>query len=242
MKTVTTTRLPSLSERLNEKFDSVTFSAHGPFSVRADDLVLDFSPALDFRDPHHRILSMSGGYQSTRRPAFVRVILSVQGAFHPDCFETDVWVIEDLGLIELGGKIEIDLAPDALFHLVFAEPHETTCKVPVNEAHIHITLPDSEHGWSCSNPGVTIAADADLPRIALLHAIAPTISVKHHPPSPLCRMSGEIPARMVGGGAARDDLKISLPLSDCPLGLVRVKVHPMEDHLLKPEVLLRSTL
>jgi hypothetical protein len=96
----------------------------------------------------------------------VRVILSVAGTFHPDCEESSAWVIQDLGLIELGGTIDIDIARDATFHLTFAEPIETTVEVPVDGQRFRITLPKSEHGWSCSDERYAIATDQDLPNMA----------------------------------------------------------------------------
>lgn len=240
MNATHTTMSPCLAERLNQGVQSFAFHAQRPFRVVADDLVLRFSPAVDFRNPHHRTLSLSGGEQSTRRPAYVRVMLSVAGTFHPDCEESCAWVIQDLGLIELGGTIDLEIARDATFHLAFAEPTETAVEVPVDGQRLRITLPKSEHGWSCSDQRYAIVADHDLPNLALLKARALPVPAGRNPPSPLRRTSGHIRAIMVGGGAKREPLNISLPLSKCPLGLVRIDVY-QESGLLERR-LQRSTL
>lgn len=223
MNAIETTTPASLSERLNQTFQSITVRARGPCSVRADDLVFDLSPTLDFREPHHRRLFLSGGLKTTRRPACVRVILSVEGKFHPYCDAADVWCIEDLGLIELGGKIDIDLVPEATFQLAFAEHSQTSAQVPVGEQVLKITLPNGEQKWSCGNPVFAIAADPDIPTLALLQTTRRPMPV----PEPILqtppRLGGRIPLYMLGGGANREPLKISLPLADCPLGLVRVQ-------------------
>jgi len=240
MNAIHTPPLSTLSERLNQKFQSVTFRAHGPFSVRADDLVLDLSPALDYRDPCHRTLGLSGGFQSIRRPAFVRVILSVSGAFHPDCDEPDVWVIEDLGLIELGDATDIDIAGDATFHLAFAEPLETSVEVTVDGQRHRVTLPGSEHGWSCDNPGIAIAADADLPKMALVTTRTLPRPLPPDQTGASRKISGKIVPRMLGGGAKMPPLTVRLKLDECPLGLVRIEVW-QKTGLLGKQVL-RSTL
>jgi|GEM_PF-2975612 len=240
MNATPTTTLPRLAERLNRSIQSSAFHAQRPFRVDADDLVLRFSPVVDFRDPYHRTLALSGGEQSTRRPAYVRVILSVAGTFHLDCEESGAWVIQDLGLIELGGTIDLEIARDATFHLTFAEPAETTVDVPVDGQLFRFTLPKSEHGWSCSDERYAIAADQDLPNMALVKTRALQVPARRNLPAPPRQTSGHIPARMVGGGANREPLAISVPLSDCPLGLVRIDVH--QDSGLLERRVLRSTL
>lgn len=240
MNATHTTTSPRLAERLNRSVQSCIFRAQRPFRVDADDLVLRLSPAVDFRDPHHRTLSLSGGEQSTRRPAYVRVILSVAGTFHPDCEESSAWVIQDLGLIELGGTVDIDIARDATFHLTFAEPIETTVEVPVDGQRFRITLPKSEHGWSCSDERYAIATDQDLPNMALVKTRALPVPAGRNPPAVPIQTSGYIPPRMVGGGANREPLTVRALLSDCPLGLVRIDVY--QDSGLLERRVLRSSL
>jgi hypothetical protein len=80
------------------------------------------------------------------------VILSVSGDFHRHCDEPNAWVIEDLGLLELGGSIDIHIAPEAEFRLVFMEPMGTSCEVPVGGGQSYsVTLTASGRGWYISD-------------------------------------------------------------------------------------------
>lgn len=239
MTSINTPASSGLSGRLNQALGSVSFRAAGPFSLRAGDLVLDFTPAWDFRDINHRRLSLSGGYGSILRPAYVRVILSVSGAFHPACDEPNVWVIEDLGLLELGGSIDIDIAPEAEFRLVFVEPVGTSCEVPVDGGQsCRVTLPGSARGWSVSDRRFVIRADSEMSGMAY---VAAAVAVSPVNALPVRRVSGRIEVSMVGGDVRREPVRISpLPLTDCPLGLVKLVVYGAGTLLERP--ILKQTL
>ena len=240
MNATETTMPASLSERLNQKFHCITLRARGPCSIQADDLVLDLSPSLDFREPQRRRLSLSGGLQTTRRPASVRVILSVEGKFHPYCDEANAWCIEDLGMLELGGEIDLDLDPVSTFQLAFADHRQTTVQVPVGEQVLTITLPFGKHRWSCGNQGFAITADPDIPTVALLQTTMPPKPATDPLPDDRRKIRGSILPYMLGGGPHRDPVNISVPLEKCPLGIVRVQC--WSNHGLTEKHVLRSTL
>ena len=138
---------PTISERLNKHLLS-PFSAKRPFRVDDDDLILRFSPATDFRYPNVHTLSLSGGEKSINRPAYTRAILVVDGTYHPDYpdypdYPDDIWVVHDLGLLELGGSIvTIDIMSDATFHLVFVEPTEIVAIDMANECLSFLSAPN----------------------------------------------------------------------------------------------------
>lgn len=136
---------PTISERLNKHLLS-PLSAKRPFRVDDDDLILRFSPATDFRYPNVHTLSLSGGEKSINRPAYTRAILVVDGTYHPD-YPDDIWVVHDLGLLELGGSIvTIDIMSDATFHLVFVEPTEIMAIDTVNESLSFLSAPNRSLG------------------------------------------------------------------------------------------------
>lgn len=143
---------PTISERLNKHLLS-PLSAKRPFRVDDDDLILRFSPATDFRYPNVHTLSLSGGEKSINRPAYTRAILVVDGAYYPDYPDdilnpvVEVWVVHDLGLLELGGSIvTIDIMSDATFHLVFVEPTEIVAIDTVNESLSFLSAPNRSLG------------------------------------------------------------------------------------------------
>lgn len=230
MNSATLKNTPTLSERLNSVFERRELRAHGPLVIDADDLVVRLSPAIDPENPFSRSLSLSGGFTTVRRPAFVRVILSMPGHSYPWCEDMESWVVQDLGLLPVGDSVEIELEEDGVFHIAFAEPSASHCTVTVNGRQMTIGLPAEGRTWSCEEEGYSIAPDPDLPGLA-------TVSLELVPvPRPRKMAEGPLLPVLAGGGTRREPIQVSAPLSECPLGLIRVNVYQSDGLLGKKTV------